>query len=310
MIWVCLEQHQPAQWHAYIIPDASSGNILFGGVDTDKYHGTLTRIEIYPTSGGLFTSFVVALTSLQATSSSGSDTLTSTSFPIPVVLDSGTTLSYLPTDIAQQVWTEAGAIYSATDGIAVIPCSMKTSGGYFSFGFAGPNGPTINVTMDELVLDLTSGQAPTFGSGVYKGETACEFGIQNFSSSPYLLGDTFLRSAYVVYDLVNNEIGIAPTDFNATSSNIVAFASSSATIPSATVAPSQSAATVKPSFTTPAYAASAGFTDSAAAGTSTSDSKTKNAAAGMPEAFGMAQMTVMGVGMALTMMGSGLFFVL
>lgn len=246
-----------------ILLDSSSGSILFGGIDTEKYVGDLTRIDIMANSQNLHTSFLVPLTSLTATSSSGSDTLTSQKFPIPVVLDSGTTLSYLPTDLAIQVWKEVGAVYSPQFQLALLPCDMQNSNGYFSFGFAGPNGPQIKVSMDELVLDLGSSPTPVFSAGPYRGMAACEFGIQNFSSAPYLLGDTFLRSAYVVYDLANNQIGLAATDFNSTKSNIVPFPSLSAPIPSATVAHDQSAATNKPSVTTPAYVASAGFTDSA-----------------------------------------------
>ncbi|KAK7752993.1 hypothetical protein SLS62_004942 [Diatrype stigma] len=231
--------------------DASTGNILFGGIDTEKYQGDLTRIQVYkdPRSK-MYTSFLVALTSLQAVSDTGSDFLSSAAFPISVVLDSGTTLSYLPTDLAQEIWQEVGAQWSDELNTAVLPCSLGdgTAGGYFSFGFAGAGGPVINVTMDELVLPLALGDTqPTFpeGSGPYAGQTACRFGIQNFSSStgatPFLLGDTFLRSAYVVYDLVNNEVGLAPTDFNATESNVVPFASHGATMPSATAAPNQDA---------------------------------------------------------------------
>lgn len=212
----------------------------------------------------------MALTSLKAVSSSGTDTLTSTSFPVPVVLDSGTTLSYLPQDLAEEIWKETGAVYNAEVGIAVVPCSMASSGGRFTFGFGGPNGATIDVGMDELVLDLFSGGGATFSSGQYKGQSACEFGIQNSTSQPYLLGDTFLRSAYVVYDLVNNEIALGQTDFNATGSNIVAFASSGAPIPSATAAPSQDQVTVTPAYTTPAFVASAGFASTATASSGSS----------------------------------------
>ncbi|KAK0753807.1 mitochondrial elongation factor g 1-like protein [Schizothecium vesticola] len=244
--------------------DASSGSILFGGIDTEKYKGTLTSIQVYPTQeNDIFTAFLVALTSLSAHSPSGSDTLTSYQLPIPVVLDSGTTLSYLPNDVAAQVWQEVGALYSPDANLAVVPCQLASSKGTFSFGFAGPSGPTISVSMDELVLDLTSGLPPLFDSGPYNGMTMCEFGIQNLSAPPYLLGDTFLRSAYVVYDLVNNQVGIAETDFNATGSNVVAFASSGAPIPSATVAPNQGAVTDVPAATSPGYAARPGFTDSA-----------------------------------------------
>lgn len=220
-------------------------------------------------------------------------------FPIPVVLDTGTTLSYLPQDIAKQMWHEVDASYDDRVGMAVLPCSKRNNNGYFTFGFAGPDGPRINVRMDELVLDLTTGTPPKFTSGRYKGQDMCEFGIQTLSDGPYLLGDTFLRSAYVVYDLVNNEIALAETHINSTESNIVAFASMGAPIPSATEAPNQAAVTNKPAVTEPDYSASDGFSD-----------EDENASSGMPSAFGLAQMSVMGVAMLLTMIGSGVFVLL
>ncbi|KAI0595550.1 aspartic peptidase domain-containing protein [Biscogniauxia sp. FL1348] len=278
--------------------DASTGNILFGGIDTDKYQGELTRINIYQDSRSqAFTSFIVALTSLGAYSSSGSDALSSSEFPIPVVLDSGTTFSYLPNDLAQQVWREVGAGYNSDVGVAVLPCDLENSKGYFSFGFAGVGGPVINVTMDELVLPLTTGEPLKFQSGPYEGQDACQFGIQNFSSDPFLLGDTFLRSAYVVYDLENNQIGIAPTDFNATTSNIVAFPSQGAPIPSATAAPSQDAIS-SGSLTTPTYGASSGFRENA------------SSAASLPPAFDWSHAAVICASVAFMMVGSGGFLLL
>jgi elongation factor G len=273
---------------------------LFGGIDTEKYEGELTRIDIYPTTENIFTAFVVALTSLEATSPSGEDTLTTREFPIPVVLDSGTTMSYLPTDLANQVWQEVGAVWSRRFSVAVIPCDMQNSKGHFSFGFAGPSGPQIRVGMGELVLDLSSGRPGVLGSGKYEGQNICTFGVQNFTTGPYLLGDTFLRSAYVVYDLVNNQIGLAATDFNSTDSNIVPFPSMGAHIPSATAAPRQAEVTNRPEVTMPAFAAKPGFMEMSS----------ENAASGMSTAFGVGQMLVVGVTMVLTAVGSGLFVVL
>ncbi|CAJ2499792.1 Uu.00g026450.m01.CDS01 [Anthostomella pinea] len=284
--------------------DASTGNILFGGIDTDKYHGDLTRIKIYQDSQSkAFTSFTVAMTSLEASSSSGTDVLSSSSFPIPVVLDSGTTFSYLPQDLAEQVWEEVGASYNAQVGVAVLPCELENAKGYFSFGLAGTGGPVINITMDELVLPLTTGSPIQFQSGPYKGQDACQFGIQNFSSDPFLLGDTFLRSAYVVYDLENNEIGIAPTDFNATTSNVVAFPSQGAQIPSATAAPSQDAITQAGSLASPTYGASGGFQS---AGSRSGD----DSAASMPSPLDWSKLAVIGASMGFMMVGSGLFLAL
>lgn len=247
------------------------------------------------------------MTQLQAISPSGNDTLTSAEFPIPAVLDSGTTLSYLPQDLAEQTWKEAGAQYWDKVQLAIVPCNRKHSKGHFSFQFGGPGGPRINVGMDELVLDLVNGNPPKYQSGPNQGQDICSFGFQNASSSPYLLGDTFLRSAYVVYDLVNNEIGLAETDFNSTQSNIVSFASMGAPIPSATEAPNQAAVTDKPDDTPPGFSASDGFSDGNGSGNGGED---ENASPGMPSAFGVAQMSVMAVSMVFAMIGSGIFALL
>lgn len=48
------------------------------------------------------------------------------------------------------------------------------------------------------------------------------------SSSIYILGDTFLRSAYVVYDLARNEISLAQTVFNSTENNIIELTNNTA----------------------------------------------------------------------------------
>lgn len=243
--------------------DAKAGSILFGGVDTAKYVGDMHRIDIQKLDGHYY-HFIVALTSLVATSSSGSDVLTSDSFPIQAVLDSGTTLSYLPQDLAHEIWEEVGAVWSPYYGVAVLPCAYGRNQGNFTFGFAGPDGPSISVGMDELVLTMTSDAAnmPSFESGAYKGENICTFGIQNDTNDLYLLGNTFLRSAYVVYDLVNNEVGIAATDFNSTKSKRVPFKSYGATIPSATAASNQHRATEKPTVPGHNFTAAEGFQES------------------------------------------------
>ncbi|KAK8122796.1 hypothetical protein PG984_011466 [Apiospora sp. TS-2023a] len=275
--------------------DASTGQILFGGVDTEKYEGDMSVINVQKDSQtNAFTSFIVAMTSLTANSPSGSDSLTTRQFPIPVVLDSGTTLSYLPTELAVQVWKEVGAVYDTYTQMAFVPCGMENSKGTFEFGFAGPNGPKISVDMTELVLDIAEGsEAPRFQSGQYKGQPICQFGIQNFTSEPFLLGDTFLRSAYVVYDLENNQIGMAKTDFNSTKTNIVPFPSKGASIPSGTVVKNQVAATgsSEGSVAQPTYGASKGF----------------QSAASIVPALEWAHMVVVGATTVFMLAGSGLF---
>ena len=52
-----------------------------------------------------------------------------------------------------------------------------------------------------------------------------------------MLGDTFLRSAYVVYHLGNNQISLAPTVFNATDSDIREIGNGTDGVPNATLVP-------------------------------------------------------------------------
>lgn len=240
--------------------DANKGNILFGGIDRGKYTGSLKTVDVLE-YGGSYTHFLVSLSSLEATSPTGTDILATKNSSIEVILDSGTTLSYLPQDVVENIWDEVGAVYSNSFGMAILPCSHQSHPGHFSFGFGGSNGPVINVTMDELVVDLTNGSPPTFSSGSYSGELVCEFGIQNYSSGPYVLGDTFLRSAYVVYDLDNNQVGLAATDFNSTKTDIVEFESRGASIPGATSVATSSNETSSALPTATTLAAAKGFQD-------------------------------------------------
>ncbi|KAL6888091.1 aspartic peptidase domain-containing protein [Trichoderma evansii] len=276
--------------------DASTGSILFGGIDTEKYQGDLTKINILKADGSsAFTEFAVELYEVQASSSSGTDTLSSSEGTLVAVLDSGTTLTYLPQDMAEQAWKEVGASYNEDFGLAVVPCSIRNSNGHFTFRFAGPQGPAINVTMSELALDLFSGgPQPKFQNGPNEGQAACEFGIQNTTGSPYLLGDTFLRSAFVVYDLVNNEIALAPTNFNSTKTNVVAFASSGAPIPSATAAPNQSKSGPS-SSTGSGMSAASGFQGD------------KDNAAPLTSAFSGPGVMVVGMTIVYTLVGSAIF---
>ncbi|KAL7927111.1 aspartic peptidase domain-containing protein [Trichoderma austrokoningii] len=273
--------------------DASTGSILFGGIDTEKYVGDLTKINIVRASGSnVFTEFAVEIFEVQATSPSGTDTLSTNVDSLVAVLDSGTTLTYLPQDMAEQAWKEVGASFNEEFGLAIVPCSIRNANGHFSFTFAGPDGPKINVTMAELALDLFSGgPQPKFSSGPNQGQSVCEFGIQNTTSSPFLLGDTFLRSAFVVYDLVNNEIALAPTNFNSTKTNVVAFASSGAPIPSATSAPNQKSGTSSGSG---GMSAASGFQDN-------------DNAAPLTSAFSGPGVILVGLTIGYTLLGGAIF---
>ena len=253
-------------------------------------------------------------------SSSGEDLLTPDDFARPAILDSGTTITLLPIDIAQAIYEEVGASVSEDLGAIVVPCDLRTKEGSLDYQFGGNGGPTVSVKVSDLVLDLVGpdGLAPEYSNGA----DACQLGIQPVTGNePILFGDTFLRSAYVVYDLANNMIALANTNFNESDSDVVAFESQGAAIPSASAAPSETAvvqtasgiprvgetatatgsgqATYNPTAT--GYNAASGFISSA---TSTGKKKSDG---GRLEPVQWSRVVVGGVSVALMGLGGGVF---
>ncbi|RYP54593.1 hypothetical protein DL768_000653 [Monosporascus sp. mg162] len=189
--------------------DANSGNILFGGVDTERYVGPLYTLPIQ-TKGGVCSDFKITLTSLVL-----GDEVIADDAALAVLLDSGSSLTYLPETWVREIYSQVGAQYDSGNGAAYVPCSLAGSSDTLDFTFSEPR---ISVAMDELVLDIYTayGTRPTFSNGA----DACLFGIAPAGAGTKVLGDTFLRSAYVVYDLDGNEISLAQTNFNATRSSV------------------------------------------------------------------------------------------
>ncbi|KAI1339351.1 aspartic peptidase domain-containing protein [Xylariaceae sp. FL0016] len=238
----------PSQSYSLYLDDlrAETGTILFGGLDTKKFIGKLKTVDIQADEDtGDYTSFAVELSSMYTTADNGTiKNYTSTS--IPVILDSGTTLTYLPTSIANRIFDAFGAYDdSSYTGLVYIDCGYLTNNPdlTFDFQFGGTSGPIIKVPVDEMVLDNVKGYQE-IGLDVPSDlpfDDVCSFGIQS-NSGYYLLGDTFLRSAYVVYDLTNKKIGLAQSNLNATETDIVEITKESG-IPDVTGVASQVAYT-------------------------------------------------------------------
>lgn len=218
---------------------SSTGSILFGGVDTEKFIGGLTVVPILPDAQTQnFTSFTVGMTAVSFAFPNGTTYNTSLQGgSLDAVLDSGTTLSYFPDDIATPLFDALGAYtYSSLGsvGLTMVECSLATSGLEMTFRFN--DSVSIVVPADEVVIDAfgpVSGAIPP----EIPLQNPCLFGIQNSGDSLpsegarqidfALLGDTFLRSAYVVYDLDKNEIGLAQANLNSTDTNVQELTESS-----------------------------------------------------------------------------------
>ncbi|KAK6527527.1 hypothetical protein TWF694_004510 [Orbilia ellipsospora] len=187
--------------------DPTGGTLLFGGVDTEKYCGPLAQVPMVPDprDPGLgIIAYFVALSGINAAKNGVTHSFASGSNSIEVLLDSGTTLTQLPSDLAAEIFTYLGATYDpASDSLPEIPCSTATQDITINFNF-GPI--TIKAPISQFVVFPDSG--------------TCNLGILP-TDDTIILGDTFLSSAYTVYDLDNKVIYLAQAKFSSNSENIL-----------------------------------------------------------------------------------------
>jgi Eukaryotic aspartyl protease len=186
--------------------NASTGIILFGGVDLNKFSGTLATLPINRDSTGSISVFYITLTGMSITtpgSTNPTQIHASSTFPLSVVLDSGTTFISLPSAILQPLAQTMGASYSNSIQLYVLPtCDSQFASGSINFVFSGVQ---ITVPYNEFIVNPTDAQGNKL---TYKdGSIVCALGALVDDSNPFgVFGDTFLRSAYVVYDLVCSQL--------------------------------------------------------------------------------------------------------
>lgn len=189
------------------------------------------------------TSFTVTIDGLSVKNPNGKSSFALTNMNADAILDSGSTISLLPQAQVQQIWDQFDIRTVSGVQIPFVDCAYggaKGNGYSFDFQFAGKN---ISVPMDEMIVDAFSDiqedirNDPTLNRLFQGWEGACMFGIGSaseydvHSSNFVLLGDTFLRSAYVVYDLANEQVGIAQANLNSTNSNIVDLKAGESNLP-------------------------------------------------------------------------------
>ncbi|CAK9439937.1 uncharacterized protein LODBEIA_P40370 [Lodderomyces beijingensis] len=176
--------------------NAASGTIIFGGVDNAKYTGSLISEDVT-----MSTRLTIALSNVDYNGNSHDAS------NADALLDSGTTLTYLDQTLASDIANQAGAYwvsYPSGGGNYFIDCGASTSGDVV-YSFA--KGAKISVPMSEFIFQ--------------NGDGTCLWGIQpngDGIGSLTILGDNFLRHAYLLYDLDAMTIGIAQVKFTSASS--------------------------------------------------------------------------------------------
>lgn len=241
--------------------DGSSGSLLMGAVDTSRFQGTLTRMRNSGYISVQYGDLGVTVNSINGSSSNSSSAVVeafpASQFPFSASISTGETFSILADPVAANIWSMAGATYNSTISLATIPCDAATTaedgGAHFTVELGGEGGPLLEVSLADLIIPQTVA-AQRWGSGSPIGAAppnTCFFAVQNqsmwnddvsddqYGSSPitysdsYTVGAALLRRSYMVFDVLNGEVAIAPAKLGSTAtSNVVAFESYGAVAPS------------------------------------------------------------------------------
>lgn len=176
--------------------NADNGGILiFGGIDTKKFSGELLINPIEPPQfPGDIHRYYLKLNSIsmdrngQKSKYPGSDAV--------VVLDTGASFSYFPESILRAIARDIGGQYSTDAGLYIVPCSLLDEDGTLDFAFG--NG-TIKIPIRDMIIQDSQAQACALAADKELADSGIDI----------LLGDSFLRSVYAVFDQTTETIGLA-----------------------------------------------------------------------------------------------------
>lgn len=177
--------------------NSREGTILFGGVDLSKFVGNLHILPVsHPRHLGI---------TLQTMRSDGRVKGDLLAKPQTAVLDSGTSLSYFPSDAVDAMHEAFNANPSFTIGEKYYCDCNVTNNLILNFGSA-----EIAVRNYQFLWPIEQIVNPLISTFAFP-PNSCYIGIEKTQSGMdfILLGDNFLRSFYIVYDLRNNRIAIA-----------------------------------------------------------------------------------------------------
>ena len=162
---------------------AQPGSYDFGFIDVSKYTGDITYVDADPSKGY----WGATATGYQM----GGDGTNLNDASIAGIVDTGTTLLILPEKIVKAYYEKVeGSQNDKDNGGWIFPCDATLPDFYLSFG-------TYTAKMTSDILNF--GKAPYSNGG-----STCFGGMQAGDSDPYIFGDIFLKSTFVVFKAPDN----------------------------------------------------------------------------------------------------------
>ncbi|ORX59539.1 acid protease [Hesseltinella vesiculosa] len=205
-----------------------SGEIIFGGIDSTKYTGQLSYAQVntytvQTTPQPTYIYWTVMSPSLTVMNNSVSVAGGSFLKPMAAMMDTGTTMSYIDVTTFTTIQKVLGAYLSPSPdsygNYKLTTCNIPTSltvqmgllGSLQNSGASNSSNAMLTLRLYDMALKNPDGSC-TFG-----------FSTMNYagggSSFDWLLGDTFLRNFYLVFDYGNYRIGFASAVPSASSTN-------------------------------------------------------------------------------------------
>ncbi|KAL3422783.1 vacuolar protease A [Phlyctema vagabunda] len=171
--------------------DDTNGELTLGGVDTSKYSGTLTYFSKL-TSGTASAYWGISIASFTY----GTTTLASSASGI---VDTGTTLIYIPSAAYSKFLTATGGKTDSSSGLAVFT-TKPTSNFSIKFG-------STTYTLTPAQYLVPTAQYSVFG--LTSGKYYAWINDGGSSGVNTIIGQKFLEIYYSVYDTTNSRIGFA-----------------------------------------------------------------------------------------------------
>ncbi|KAH6629155.1 hypothetical protein C7974DRAFT_311766 [Boeremia exigua] len=185
---------------------APGGLLAIGGIpDVDHDPSSWSETSILPVSASVYTYYSIRIDGYSITAPAGSPIVPKnfSASPQSIIVDSGTTLIYLPDRVADYIASlfVPRAVFNAQSGLYIVSCSAVAPRVGVTIA-----GVTYFVSDDDL---MNRGSGAVSGPGTGAGTGQCVLAIQPTMGGAAVLGDSWLKNVLVVFDLGGNKVRVA-----------------------------------------------------------------------------------------------------
>jgi hypothetical protein len=180
--------------------------MAIGGIPDVTYDSSSwVETSIVPISAGVYTYYSINIDGYSITPPTGSSAITQnyTASKQNIIVDSGTTLIYLPDRIADYIASLfiPAATFNPLSQFYLVSCTASAPRVGVTIG-----GKTYFISTADL---MNTGPGAVGGSAVGAGRGQCALAIQRSAGGASVLGDSWLKNVVVLFDLGRNKVRVA-----------------------------------------------------------------------------------------------------